>query len=137
MGLVTPVLADEVWSSNVGRIAYAEDLGPTAVFAYGPKDDAGVIYVLGLAKVYKNRGTYDGYWAKNKAKVECSTSRPGIHGKMTPFWGRFQIRFIDTNFPSRWEAVWTYCDEEKPQATRIQATPLIGEAAQPVVAKSK
>lgn len=120
-------MADEKWNSNVGRIIYAEEIGPTAVFAYGPADDPGVIYLLGLSKVYQNRGTYDGYWAKNKSKVECETERPGVFGKMTRNWGRIQVKFIDKDFPSRWEASWTYCDSLKPEEVKIQATPIIGE----------
>lgn len=114
--------ADEAWQTNIGRIVYADEIGPTAVFAYGPSEDPGVIYLLGLSKVYQNRGTYDGYWAKNKSKTECSTERPGIYGKMTRYWGRIQVKFIDKNFPSRWEAIWTYCDGPKENLV-ITATP--------------
>ena len=124
-------MADEVWDTNVGRVIYADEIGPTAVFAYGPKEDPGVIYLVGLAKVYQNRGTYDGYWAKDKSKVECTTARPGIYGKMTRYWGRMQVKFIDKDFPSRWEAIWSYCDSEK-QETKIEAKP---QVAAPVAAK--
>ncbi len=117
--------ADETWDSNIGRIVYADEIGPTAVFAYGPAEDPGVVYLLGVAKVYQNRGTYDGYWAKNKAKVECDTERPGIYGKMTRYWGRIQVKFIDKNFPSRWEAIWSYCDNPK-EDLKITATPQLG-----------
>lgn len=123
-------VADEVWNTNTGRIVYADEIGPTAVFSYGSAEDPGVIYILGLAKVYQGRGTYDGYWAKNKAKVECKTERPGIYGKMTKYWGRMEIKFLDANFPSRWEGTWSYCDGE-PEAVKIQAVPAIGEAALP------
>lgn len=118
-------VADEAWESNVGRVVYADEIGPTAVFAYGSSEDPGVIYLLGLSKVYQNRGIYDGYWAKNKSKVECSTERPGIFGKMTRYWGRIQVKFLDKNFPSRWEAIWSYCDNPK-EALVIKATPEIG-----------
>ena len=121
-------VADEVWNSNVGRIVYAEEIGPTAVFAYGGAEDPGVVYILGLAKVYQNRGTYEGYWAENKAKVECTTERPGIYGKMTKFWGRYQIKFLDKGFPARWEATWSYCDGAA-EALKISATPAVGDAA--------
>lgn len=128
------VLADEVWNSNVGRIVYADEIGPTAVFAYGPAEDPGVVYILGLAKVYQNRGTYDGYWAKNKSKVECTTERPGIYGNMTRYWGRYEIKFLDKSFPSRWEAQWSYCDGEA-EKVKIEATPAVGEAASAVPEK--
>jgi hypothetical protein len=123
-------VADEVWNSNVGRIVYVDEIGPTAVFSYGPAEDPGVIYVLGLAKVYQNRGTYDGYWAKNKSKVECTTERPGIYGKMTKYWGRYQVKFLDKAFPSRWEAIWSYCEGEA-QKVKIAATPAVGDATKP------
>ncbi|WMP17078.1 hypothetical protein [Thiothrix lacustris] len=128
-------VADEVWNTNVGRIVYADEIGPTAVFAYGPAEDPGVIYILGLAKVYENRGTYEGYWAENKAKVECTTERPGIFGKMTKYWGRYQIKFLDKGFPARWEATWSYCDGAA-ESVKIEATPAVGEAvAAPAPAK--
>ncbi|OQW98820.1 MAG: hypothetical protein BWK73_51750 [Thiothrix lacustris] len=126
-------IADEVWNSNVGRIVYADEIGPTSVF-YGPAEDPGVVYILGLAKVYQNRGTYDGYWAKNKAKVECTTERPGIYGNMTKFWGRYQIKFLDKGFPARWEATWSYCDGEA-EKVKIEATPAVAEAATTAPAK--
>lgn len=127
-GCTTQAIADEAWDSNVGRIVYADEIGPTAVFAYGPAEDPGVIYLLGLSKVYQNRGTYDGYWAKNKSKVECTTERPGIYGKMTRYWGRAQIKFIDKGFPARWEAIWSYCDNPK-EDMKITATPQVGNQA--------
>jgi hypothetical protein len=129
-------LADEVWNSNVGRIVYADEIGPTAVFAYGPAEDPGVVYILGLAKVYQNRGTYDGYWAKNKSKVECTTERPGIYGKMTRYWGRYEIKFLDKSFPARWEAQWSYCDGDV-EKVKIEATPAVGEAATPAAPEKK
>ena len=128
-------VADEVWNTNVGRIVYADEIGPTAVFAYGSAEDPGVIYIVGLAKVYQNRGTYDGYWAENNAKVECTTERPGIYGKMTKYWGRYQIKFLDKGFPAGWEATWSYCDGAA-EKLKIEATPAVGEAvAAPAPAK--
>jgi hypothetical protein len=128
LALAGQAVADETWDSNIGRIVYAEEIGPTAVFAYGPKEDPGVMYLLGLSKVYQNRGTYDGYWAKEKSKQECSTERPGIYGKMTRYWGRVQVKFIDKNFPARWEAIWSYCDDAK-QDMKIEATPPVAGQA--------
>ena len=56
LATVSVAAADEVWDSNVGRIAYTAEIGPTAVFSYHSDDEPGVIYILGLAKVYQNRG---------------------------------------------------------------------------------
>ena len=52
--------ADEVWESNSGRIVYEAEMGPTAVWSYGTQQEPGVIFVLGLAKVYSNRASYHG-----------------------------------------------------------------------------
>ncbi|WP_020558498.1 hypothetical protein [Thiofilum flexile] len=114
--------ADEVWNTNTGKITYDSEQGSVAVWTYGTGTEAGVIYVLGLAKVYTHRGRYDGYWAQTTAKQKCDSERVGVDGAMTPYWGRFQIRFLDKNFPSRWEAVWSYCDGSA-QANKIIATP--------------
>ncbi|HPQ94062.1 MAG: hypothetical protein KDI44_14785 [Thiothrix sp.] len=122
-------VADEIWDSNSGRIVYEAEMGPTAVWTYGTPQEPGVIYLLGLAKVYENRGSYTGYWAKNNAREKCDTVRPGIQGQMTPYWGRFNVTFLDKNFPSHWEATWSYCDRED-QPLKIKAKPVLGTPPQ-------
>lgn len=123
----TQAMADEVWDTNTGRVVYEAEMGPTAVWTYGTEATPGVIYVPGLAKVYTNRGSYRGYWAKDKSKKTCSTLRPGVLGRMTAHWGYFDIKFIDKDFPSRWEASWSYCDGEY-EALKIEAKPVVGNA---------
>lgn len=123
LSVVMPTVnADEVWNTNTGKVVYESEQGSTAIWTYGSGAEAGIIYILGLAKVYKNRGRYDGYWAQKTSKQKCDSERLGLNGEMTPYWGRFQIRFIDKNFPSRWEAVWSYCDGAA-QATKIVGAP--------------
>ncbi|WP_020395392.1 hypothetical protein [Thiolinea disciformis] len=120
-----PAWSDEVWDTKSGRVVYEDEIGPTAVWTYGSADNPGVIYLLGLAKVYENRASYTGYWAKNQSKKACDTQRPGIQGKMTSYWGRFNVKFLDKNFPSRWEATWSYCDDAD-EAEKLMATPVFG-----------
>lgn len=120
--------ADEVWETNTGTVVYEAEMGPTAVWTYGTQDAPGVIYVPGLAKVYTNRGSYRGYWAKDKSEKACSTVRPGVVGRMTAYWGYFDVKFIDKDFPSRWEASWSYCDGEY-EALKVEAKPVLGDAA--------
>ena len=122
-------VADEIWDSNSGQIVYEAEMGPTAVWTYGTPQEPGVIYLLGLAKVYENLGSYTGYWAKNTAREKCDTVRPGVQGQMTPYWGRFNVTFIDKNFPSRWEATWSYCDGED-QPLKVEAKPRLGTQPQ-------
>ena len=130
LAMSASVCADEVWETTTGRIVYESEIGPTAVWSYGTQSDPGVIYLLGLAKVYENRGSYNGYWAKHNSPKRCGTSRPGMLGEMTPFWGRFNVKFIDKNFPSRWEASWSYCDGEY-EAMKVEAQPLVGDGGEP------
>ena len=124
MLLTSTTQADEVWNTNTGKMTYASDQGATAVWTYGDKEQAGIIYILGLAKVYNNRTRYDGYWAQQTSKQKCPSERIGLNGELTAYWGRFQIRFIDKAFPSRWEALWSYCDGQA-QPTKIIGTPLV------------
>ena len=102
--------ADEVWESTLGKVIYAEDIGPTAMWTYTYNDKPGVIYILGLAGIYDNRGAYDGYWAESISKQRCDTQRTGPGKKPTYYWGRFYISFIDKGFPTHWTAKWGYCD---------------------------
>lgn len=124
----TTLQADEIWQSNAGRVTYADEMGPVAVWKYGTAEKPGAIYLNGLSKVYKNRGAYRGYWAKYTAEKECATERPGVNGHMTKYWGYFDVKFLDKDFPSRWEARWSYCDGEYEDLI-VKAQPLIGEAA--------
>lgn len=118
--------ADEVWDTNAGQFVYQDEVGPVAVWTYGTKDDPGVIYINGLAQVFENRGSYDGYWAKFESKKKCRTARLGYDGKMTYYWGRFQLHFVDKAFPSRWLANWSYCNAG-PENVRIMGKPVVAE----------
>ncbi|MDP5337041.1 MAG: hypothetical protein NWQ28_00505 [Nodularia sp. (in: cyanobacteria)] len=108
-GTVAPqaALADEVWTTEEYNVVYQEDRNKTAVWSYGQD---GVIFIHGLAGVYTNRGSYSGYWVQNSSSVRCDTYREGADGKPTYHWGRFEITFIDPNFPSRWQADISLCD---------------------------
>lgn len=121
------VMADEVWETSLGEVVYQSEEGSTAVWTYGEKDkNPGVIYILGLSKVYENRGQFEGYWAKNKSLKACDSQRMGVDGAMTNHWGRFQITFIDKDFPSRWKAKWSFCNGEF-ESTEVLAKPVVGE----------
>lgn len=119
--------ADEVWNTNVGEFVYADEIGPTAVWTFGTKENPGEVYILGLSKVYSNRGTYDGYWTRTDSRVKCRTQRMGPNQKMTYFWGNFQIHFVDKDFPSRWVARWSFCNAG-PQEMIIKAEPVVGDS---------
>jgi hypothetical protein len=55
-------LADEVWKTEEYKVVYQEDRNKTAVWRYG-RD--GVIFIDGLAGVFNDRGSNNGYWVQN------------------------------------------------------------------------
>ena len=102
-------LADEVWSTEEYDVTYERDRNTTAIWSYG-RD--GIIFIEGLAGVYKDRGSYRGYWAQSSSSLRCDTYREGANGKPTYHWGRFEITFMDSEFPSRWHAHIGLCERE-------------------------
>lgn len=110
--ICVPVVADEVWDSSFGRVIYETDIGPTAIWSYRTEHHVGLINLAGLAGIHTNRGHYEGYWVQNDSAKRCNTVRPTQNGETSAYWGRFHITFIDKDFPSRWEAKWSYCNDE-------------------------
>ena len=104
-----PVLADEVWTTEEYDVVYFEDRNNTAIWHYGQD---GVIFIDGLAGKYTDRGSYSGYWVQDSSSVRCDTYREGADGEPTYHWGRFEITFIDPDFPSRWQAEVSLCDRD-------------------------
>lgn len=101
-------LADERWTTEQYDVVYEEDRNETAIWSYG--DNGGTIFIDGLAGVYQDRESYSGYWVQNSSSVRCDTYREGANGEPTYYWGRFDIAFLDPDFPSRWEARLGLCD---------------------------
>ena len=102
-------LADEVWSTEEYDVVYQADRNRTAIWHYG---DNGVIFIDGLAGVYTDRGSYNGYWVQKSSSLRCDTYREGANGKPTYYWGRFEVTFLDAEFPSRWQAKIGLCDSD-------------------------
>lgn len=105
------VLADEVWNTNYGKVVYEKEIGTTALWSYSANGVPGLIYIDNLAGVYKGRGYYQGYWVQTTSGSKCSTQRM-MQGTPSYYWGQFQIQFLDPNYPSRWEAKWSYCEQQ-------------------------
>jgi hypothetical protein len=121
---ISPAIADEVWSSDYGNVIYQADRGKTAIWTYG--DSArGSLFIEGLAGKFKARDTYYGYWSQSKSKVKCETFREGRDGKATYYWGNFRIKFIESEFPSRWSATFGYCNQ--PLNLSWRAYPIVGD----------
>ncbi|MEO0868008.1 MAG: hypothetical protein AAFY17_06080 [Cyanobacteria bacterium J06642_11] len=109
-GVVVPqaAQADEVWSTEEYDVVYQSERNRTAIWTYG--DGVGTIFIDGLAGVYTGRESYTGYWVQETSSLRCDTFREDEDGDPTYHWGRFEIKFIDPDFPSRWEAMIGLCD---------------------------
>lgn len=101
--------ADEVWSTTEYDVVYEEDRNNTAIWSYG---ENGTIFIDGLGGVTTDRGSYNGYWTQETSSVQCDTFRENANGEPTYHWGRFEITFINSEFPSRWYADFGLCDRE-------------------------
>lgn len=110
IGAIIPqrAFADEMWTTEEYDVIYQEDRNRTAIWSYG---DDGIVFIDGLAGVYTDRGSYTGYWAQDSSSLRCDTFREGANGEPTYHWGRFEITFIDPDFPSRWHAHIGICDQ--------------------------
>lgn len=115
-------LADEVWATGEYDVVYEEDRNNTAIWSYG---DNGTIFIDGLGGVITDRGSYNGYWTQETASVRCDTFREGANGEATYYWGRFEITFIDSEFPSRWHANFGLCDREP--TIHLDGTPITAD----------
>ncbi|MEM1239512.1 MAG: hypothetical protein AAGI45_06720 [Cyanobacteria bacterium P01_H01_bin.26] len=103
-------LADERWSTEEYDVVYQDERNRTAIWTYG--DGVGTIFIDDLAGVYADRGSYSGYWVQESSSLRCDTFREDANGEPTYHWGRFEITFIDPDFPSRWEAMIGLCDRK-------------------------
>jgi len=118
-----PVIADEVWTTEEYDVVYFEDRDRTAIWTYGPEDAVlGTIFIDGLAGVFTDRTSYGGYWVQESSSRRCDTYREDINGAPAYHWGRFDITFIDPDFPSRWEASFGLCDG--PTSITLTGTPV-------------
>ncbi|MBT7443229.1 MAG: hypothetical protein HN790_04605 [Methylococcales bacterium] len=104
--------SDEVWNSTYGQVVFEDESGPTATWSYTHNGRPGLIYILGLAGIYSERDRYDGYWVQDASDVRCNTPRLGLNKQKSYFWGNFQVKFIDSGYPARWEGLWGYCNDK-------------------------
>ena len=105
-----PALADEVWNSNIGEIAWEESLGDDAVLRLGDGDGLMRMIVPGLARdTMGGRGAYTGMWIAAEGDVACATQMVDPLGSKSEFWGTFTITFVNDGFPSDFAGVYGLC----------------------------
>ncbi|MEL7129206.1 MAG: hypothetical protein AAGK23_06635 [Pseudomonadota bacterium] len=128
---VAPASADEVWTSKLGDIVYETDLtdGQMAVF----KIEGARVFLPGLAGVYEGRTSYDGFWIADEG-YDFSTESCGVSmvqpsfGDRSQQWGRFQVTFVDPDFPGIWVGHVSACFDDASDS--VIARPLVGSEAE-------
>ncbi|MCB1361890.1 MAG: hypothetical protein H6899_08605 [Rhodobacter sp.] len=107
----TPALADEVWTTPMGPVAWETDLGANAVLRLDQPDGRVVrLIVPGLATdVMGGRGSYTGVWVSSRGDEACATEMVDPLGGKSPYWGTFTLTFVHDAFPSDWAGVYGSC----------------------------
>lgn len=108
----SPALADEVWTTALGPVAWESDMGSTAVLRLDAGDGDQVIrmFVPNLAAdVMGGRGTYTGVWIANAGDTGCVVEMVDPQGGKSAYWGSFTITFVHDAFPSDWAGVYGTC----------------------------
>lgn len=110
-----PVLADEVWTSQIGDVIYEREL-PTgeAVLSYPAADTErrGLAYIAGLAQQYEGRGAFEGVWIEDDLPRSdaCSVSISDPEtGAARNNWGRLELVFTEPDYPAGWVAIRGDC----------------------------
>lgn len=124
LGLSTPTLADEVWSTTTGDIVYlADEFGAAILTFTDTYGGSGELVFPGLAGNFTDRGVHHGYWV-GSGGLECTAGlgRPG--GTTSLAWGRAVIAFDNPGFPSAFTVLLGDCDNPVDRALR--AEPRVG-----------
>ena len=115
--IATPAFADEVWTSDAGPVIYEADVGEYAILTMQtPKNGSYRVYVRGLAGNYDNRvGQFTGYWISTSPAIpspECDVTIATVDGQTTQYWGRVQMTFDRSAYPTGFSAQIGNCHEE-------------------------
>jgi hypothetical protein len=111
---VSPVQADEAWSSPIGEVIYEADLATgQAVFSFPGEDGIRLIAVFdGLAGVAQGRGYYSGAWVDPEAgrSGPCPTAMVDpLSGEASHSWGQMDLIFTEPDYPAGWVALRGTC----------------------------
>ncbi len=105
IGLTGLAQADEVWSSEVGNIVFLSELETGEAILGAPVGEGMMVRMIfpGLAGNYDDRSMHDGIWI---SPGSFGTEACGISvvdpetGETSNYWGRAQIIFTSTGYPS-------------------------------------
>ncbi|WP_084420540.1 hypothetical protein [Henriciella litoralis] len=131
LSIAPAAMADESWTTEIGRVVYDHDnaLGQAVLtFPIAGSAQRGITFINGLAGETQNRGVYFGAWiepdgsgapACDFAIMDPETGTP--HRT----WGRVQMIFVDPAFPSSWVLRRGYCFDDYSEF--LVGKPLIGQ----------
>ena len=110
--LSAPVLADEVWESDMGQIVYEAEEGGAAIFSFTNVDAyPAKLIIPGLAGNYSDRSSHDAYWIGQGAG-ECSAFMSHGSEPESSQWGRAQVVFDGPAFPTSLTVILGFCLDE-------------------------
>ncbi|TLP58343.1 hypothetical protein FEE96_18090 [Parasedimentitalea maritima] len=110
--LSAPVLADEVWDSDMGQIVYEAEEGGAAIFSFTNVDAyPAKLIIPGLAGNYSNRSSHDAYWIGQGAGA-CTAFMSHGNTPASSQWGRAQVVFDGPAFPTSLTVVLGFCLDE-------------------------
>ena len=108
----SPALADEIWTTALGQVAWETDIDTTAVLRLDGEDGVQVIRMFApdlAADVMGGRGTYTGVWIANVGDTACVVDTVDPLGGKSAYWGTFTITFVHDAFPSDWAGTYGNC----------------------------
>jgi hypothetical protein len=110
------------WDSPWGKVAYVEESGANGVLQYPVPfgDNAGYLYIHGLAGEFGGPGPLEGYWSEpdvshdddDDTTLICPFPIIDDHGRTTRNWGRLVIAFTGDDFPTDFLLMRGRCFEE-------------------------
>ncbi|NIZ61472.1 hypothetical protein DL239_10835 [Sedimentitalea sp. CY04] len=110
--LSAPVLADEVWTSDMGQIVYQAEEGGAAIFSFTNVDAySAKLIIPGLAGNYSDRSSHAAYWIGQGAGA-CTAFMSHGDEPASSQWGRAQVVFDDPAFPTSLTVILGFCLDE-------------------------
>lgn len=119
---IAPVYAtaDETWQMQDGLAVYQEDRGNTALISVPYQGSRAMVYIDGLPGALNNRSSHGGYWIGPGAG-RCSSTLTGPDGYASRNWGRAQIIFDRSTFPSGFTLRTGSCQYDLTHSKRAEA----------------
>lgn len=113
-------IADETWQMQDGQAVYQEDRGNTALINVPYQGSRAMVYIDGLPNALNNRSNHGGYWI-GPGQGPCSSTLTGPDGYASRNWGRAQVIFDRSTFPSGFTLRTSSCQYDLKYSKRAEA----------------